>query len=185
MPTPLNPGRLTVEEYLRLPDDDGTRRELVDGNLLVTPSPVYSHSMIQFRLAQLLAAAAPESLLAAATGFGIRVGDASVFEPDVLVFRADTDGRVDQYIDSSDVLLAVEVLSPSNPGNDRVIKLNKYAEGGIPSYWIIDGKARRLTVHELIGDRRVYTQVAQVDAGTTYATDRPFPVRLDPAVFCR
>ena len=77
------------------------------------------------------------------------------------------------------------MLSPSNPGNDRVVKLNKYAEGGIPNYWIVDGQARRLTVYELEPGRSAYVRVVEVDAGTIYRTDRPFPVELDPAEFCR
>lgn len=181
---PLNPGHLTVAEFLRLPDDDGNRYELADGKLLVTPPPAFAHSMIQRRLARLLDEAAPEDLISDALGFGVQIGD-SYFQPDVLVFRADAEGRTESYVAAADVLLAVEVLSPSNPGNDRVIKLNKYAEGGIPNYWIVDGKARRLTVYELVAGRSAYVRVAEVDAGTTFKTDRPFPVELDPADFCR
>jgi Uma2 family endonuclease len=176
--------RLTVAEFLRLPDDDGNRYELVDGNLLVTPTPAFAHSMIQRRLARLLDAAAPDHLIADALGSGVQIAD-SYFQPDILVFRADTEGRTDRYIDPADVLLAVEVLSLSNPGTDRVIKLNKYAEGGIPNYWIVDGRARRLTVYELVAGRSAYIQVAEVDAGTTYKIERPYPIELDPADFCR
>ena len=138
----------------------------------------------QRRLTRLLDDAAPDHFICDALGFGVQIGD-SYFQPDVLVFRADTEGRTESYIAPADVLLAVEVLSPGNPGNDRVIKLNKYAEGGIPNYWIVDGQARRLTVYELVPGRSAYVRVAEVDAGTIHQTDRPFPVVVDPAEFCR
>jgi hypothetical protein len=49
----------------------------------------------------------------------------------------------------------------------------------------VDGAARRLTVYELVPGRSAYIQVAEVDAGTTYKIERPYPIELDPADFCR
>ena len=48
-----------------------------------------------------------------------------------------------------DLLLAVEVVSPSNPGNDLVLKRHAYAVAGIPEYWIVDRRDRTLRVLRL------------------------------------
>jgi len=46
--------KLTYEDYASFPDD-GIRRELIDGEVHVTPSPVTRHQRIVLRLARLLA----------------------------------------------------------------------------------------------------------------------------------
>jgi Uma2 family endonuclease len=37
-----------------------------------------------------------------------------------------------------------EVLSPSNPRYDRIVKANLYLDSGIPFYWIVDVDGRTL-----------------------------------------
>jgi Uma2 family endonuclease len=39
-----------------------------------------------------------------------------------------------------------EVLSASNPGTDRVKKLNHYHQFGIPHYWIVDPMEEAISV---------------------------------------
>lgn len=39
---------------------------------------------------------------------------------------------------ASDVLVVVEIVSPSSRRIDHVLKRNEYARAGIPHYWIID-----------------------------------------------
>ncbi|MFI2617448.1 Uma2 family endonuclease [Streptomyces sp. NPDC018584] len=46
-----------------------------------------------------------------------------------------------------DVSGAVEVVSPSNPGNDHITKLRDYPRMGIPVYMIVDPRDGTITVH--------------------------------------
>jgi Uma2 family endonuclease len=78
-------------------------------------------------------------------------------------------------------VLVVEVLSPSNPGNDLVLKRHYYAASGIPHYWIVDPTQRTLTVLRLDGD--AYSEAEAVEPGRTWRTGEPFPTALDPAEF--
>ena len=78
-----------------------------------------------------------------------------------------------------DNVLAVEVLSPSNPGNDLVLKRHYYAAGGIPRYWIVEPDKRTLTVLTLDGDS--YQDRAVVEPGQVWRSDEPFPLTIDPA----
>jgi Uma2 family endonuclease len=75
----------------------------------------------------------------------------------------------------------VEVLSPSNRGTDLVTKRHYYAAAGIAQYWLVDHTARTLTVLELDGD--TYRETALVEPGTTWKTDQPFALMIDPADF--
>jgi Uma2 family endonuclease len=45
-----------------------------------------------------------------------------------------------------DLLLVVEVLSPSSSRGDRFTKRRLYQERGIPVYWIVDGEERLVEV---------------------------------------
>ncbi|NAZ85445.1 Uma2 family endonuclease [Kineococcus indalonis] len=49
------------------------------------------------------------------------------------------------YADPSDVLLAVEVESPSTRSADRLLKRDLYAQWKLPHYWVVDPEARTLT----------------------------------------
>jgi Uma2 family endonuclease len=167
----------TVDDLDRLPDD-GTRYEIVDGSLLVSPAPRRPHSRTANRLRRRLDAQAPEGIEAMQeAGVTVR-GRRTYFVPDIFVVRsAAVDKDVNDHFNQDDVLLAVEVLSPSNPGNDQVIKRHYYATGGIRHYWIVDPEKRTLTVLELDGDK--YTERAVVQAGEVYRTDEPFALTLD------
>src|SRR5262249_6753300 len=101
--------------------------------------------------------------------------------PDICVVRAGAFDKDADQLDQGDVLLAVEVLSPSNPGNDLVLKRHYYAAGGIPHYWIADPKKRTLTVMALDGDS--YIERILVEPGRSWQTDDPFALTIDPAEF--
>ena len=45
-----------------------------------------------------------------------------------------------------------EVVSPSHPGRDRVVKLRAYREYGVPHYWLLDPDSGTLLVHRLVAD---------------------------------
>jgi len=52
---------------------------------------------------------------------------------------------------ASDLVLAVEVLSPSSVRTDTVTKPVDYADAGIPNYWVIDPNSPvTATVYHLV-----------------------------------
>jgi Uma2 family endonuclease len=101
--------------------------------------------------------------------------------PDLFAVPTAAFQRPDKAFVPQDMLLVVEVLSPSNSGHDLVTKRHYYAAAGIPRYWIVDPGARRMTVLELDGD--TYREGAVVAAGTRWHSDQPFALTLDPADF--
>ncbi|MGW7527077.1 Uma2 family endonuclease [Streptomyces sp. NPDC054783] len=50
-------------------------------------------------------------------------------------------------VDATQVLAAVEIVSPSNPNNDYVDKLDDYPAMGIPRYMIVDPRTGTIEVH--------------------------------------
>ena len=119
---------LTEDELATMPDD-GHRYELVDGALLVTPSPNVIHQTCVAALWLLLHAARTQAQRVFVAPLDVRLSAATVLEPDVLVARtADlSEARVEGA-----PLLAVEVLSASTRRIDLGTKRLAYEAGGCP-----------------------------------------------------
>jgi Uma2 family endonuclease len=169
----------TVDDLLELPDD-GNRYELFNGSLLVSPAPTPVHqSIITAVLAVLLQARPPE--LVPLTTVNVRATDKDFFIPDVVVVRKEVVKTVGLMFSPSDILLAVEVVSPSTKMRDRMFKAEAYAKAGIPNYWRIEpDEGPTLYVHELKGE--LYEPPAVFKAGTVADLTKPFPISFDSAV---
>jgi Uma2 family endonuclease len=120
----------------------GERWELVDGEVLVTPSPHWRHQQIIFplgtRLREYVRAQGVGTVFTAPLDVKLEPG--MVTQPDLLVVPT---GHLDDEIYSvSRLLLAVEVLSPTSARFDRVIKRPRYQRNRVPEYWIVDRESR-------------------------------------------
>lgn len=132
----------TYSDYARLPDD-GNRYEVIDGELLVTPSPSPLHQRIRFRLAVALDAYVREHAL------GIVIPDVDLLfqsgqflRPDLLVVpESGRAGVTNRGVEISPMLV-VEILSPTSGAIDRMKKPSRYGDFGIPEYWVLDPEER-------------------------------------------
>src|SRR6476646_10079902 len=117
----------TVERVLALPSD-GRRYEVVDGELVVSPSPEFRHQEAVLSLATLLRG------YVRANGIGIvsiapadiELDERTLVQPDVFVFEAPGGHPPQQWKDVRSILLAIEVLSPSTARSDRQLKRLRY-----------------------------------------------------------
>jgi Uma2 family endonuclease len=163
--------------------DDGYRYEIVDGSLLVPPPPAMPHIRVTTRLRKILDAHAPGSVCAVENAGIDLTGDRQNYRiPDITVLPAATVESDKAWLAPSDVVLAVEVVSPGSGGDDHVMKRYQYGKAGIPHYWIVDQKRRTLTVLRHDGAEG-YDEVTVVGPGETWQTEEPFPLKVDPADF--
>jgi Uma2 family endonuclease len=180
---------LTVAEYTALPEElDGTRYELVEGNLVMSPRPTTAHQLCVQGLLHGMHAQIPSHLrvvidvdvdlaLVAPTKPGF------VRAPDLLVADGEAVARSRDertLLSARDLVLAVEVISPGSRRLDTIVKRDEYADAGIPHYWVVDlgepGDQPQLTAHHLAGE------FGYADAGPVngvFATTEPFAVRID------
>jgi Uma2 family endonuclease len=146
MPDLLKPVYWTADMARALPED-GNRYEVVYGELLATPSPRMLHQLIVGQLHYAL-----KSYLQGHPVGVVLMAPADIsWAPDVLVqpdvFVAPLEQvRAREWTAVRDLLLVAEVLSPSNPRQDRFIKRRRYQEAGVPLYWIVDGDERQIEV---------------------------------------
>lgn len=173
--TATEAGRFTEADFEALPDD-GRRYELLDGAIVVTPSPGFRHQVAIGSLFRLLADAAPAHLHACLSPLDTYLPTGDILEPDVLVIdpRIVVDDKVRGV-----PLLAVEVLSPSSRRRDVGDKLTAYRDAGVPSYWVVDPVDPRLRVWALRDGE--YVEVADVRGTDEFTADAPYAVTVRPA----
>ncbi|MFI7131238.1 Uma2 family endonuclease [Nonomuraea sp. NPDC050153] len=172
----------TVDDLFKFPDD-GNRYELFNGSLVVSPAPTPRHQRVITRLLTILQAAAPPELECLTT-VNVSPSNEDLYIPDLVVVPEQVSEAVDLMYAPSDLLLAVEVVSPSSKAHDRATKVAAYAEAGIPLYWRVEPmEGPTVYVYEL--DGRTYAGPVAYKAGTTVALSSPFPVSFDPADLMR
>ena len=153
MGMPSTARRYTVDEVLAFPDD-GNRYELVDGELLVTPSPAQRHQIVLDELYALLRAYVKRHSHLARAFFApadIIWGPDEYVQPDMFVVPANE--VTGDWRDCQSLLLAVEVVSPGSARADRLTKRRLYQRRGVATYWIVDADARLVEVWHPDDDR--------------------------------
>lgn len=131
-------------EMVRALPDDGKRYEVLDGELLVSPAPRWSHQGIVLELALRLRPYVERHrlgrlLIAPAE---IEFSPRDLVEPDLFLVPDRGRGRPQAWEDVRQLLLVVEVLSPSTAHADRTRKRVTYQREGVPEYWIVDPYSR-------------------------------------------
>ena len=152
--------------------------ELWDGALIFNMAPQKRwHGRIVTHLTVALEQQAPREVVIDRE-FTIRLDDRNRLEPDVIATRG-TYEPGQTWLAAADVVLVVEVISPESKHRDRTVKLRKYAEAGIPHYWVIDDEPDGPAVHlyELDEPTGQYAP-AGVTRGRLQTT-RPFPIDID------
>ena len=140
-------------DMVRALPDDGNRYETVYGELLVSPSPRRLHQRVAIRLSGALL----EYLRREPVGEVLPSPADIEWGPDVLVqpdlFVTDgTKGDPQAWPQLDQLLLAIEILSPSSLRADRLTKRTLYQRAGVSMFWIVDADARRVEAWTPLAD---------------------------------
>ena len=144
MPAPAR--HWTIDEVRAMQDEDRPwpRYELIDGELLVTPAPRRLHQRAVAELFRLVDPYVRAHRLGV-TEFSpadIQLEPGTLVQPDLFVSPL-LDGRAPlHWPETTRLVLAGEVISPSNPRADRVTKRRFYTRVDVAEYWVIDLDAR-------------------------------------------
>lgn len=132
------PTYLSEAAFLALPPSD-RKVELLDGEVVVSPSVTWEHQDRVRRLFLALSAWAQRSGGSWDVCFApldVRFGDDRILQPDLFVLRAPPSRPVQMPLREVPVL-CVEVLS-SDTAYDRHAKRFVYAGAGVHEYWVVD-----------------------------------------------
>ena len=163
-------GQWTYQDWLRLPGN-GTRYEVINGVLHMTPPPSTSHQSSSNRLANAMTNYVDAQKLGViyTSPIGVRLPTQPVpLEPDIVFISAAHKEIVHKdYIEGIPDLL-VEILSPSNWMYDRNEKFQLYQSTGVPEYWIVDYRAK--TVEVFVLEQGEYTLIGKWGVGDSAAS---------------
>ena len=169
-----------------LPEE--TRAEIVDGEIIVSPSPINRHQLIVMYLNGLLVRAIPEDWLVDTSGGVTLESGWNEFRPDLQVAPRGAWPRDGRGPSVTEVKLVVEVTSPGkrNLIRDRETKYAAYARAGIPLYLLVDrydaGGHSTLYWNPNPG-KEEYQHRHSVPFGEKLTLPEPFGVDVDTAEF--
>jgi Uma2 family endonuclease len=147
MSATLAPALSARERWAALPE--GTRAELFNLELIMSPSPSRDHAFIVreigWHLGNWLRAAKSKGDYYLAP-FDVFLTDSIVLQPDVLYVSGEHLDRLGDNGVRGAPDWVVEVLSPSNTHHDLVVKKNLYEAHGVSEYWIIDPETHTVEV---------------------------------------
>lgn len=170
---------LTYRDYARTSDDE--RWELLDGELVMVPSPNMPHQRVATDLVSLLNAFVKErglgSVYSAPTD--VVLSDNNVVQPDLLFISRGREHIITHANVQGAPDLAVEIRSTSTAERDLTVKRRLYAQHGVKEYWLVDPDARTVTVL-LLGERG-YEEAGTYRSGQSFVSTavEGFSVTLD------
>jgi len=140
----------TEDDYYSLPED--IRAELIDGRFYNMSAPNRTHQEISAELLTTIRQyikSKNSSCKAYAAPFAVKLKQdgTTIVEPDISVI-CDNGKLTDRGCTGAPDWI-IEIVSPSNPSHDYILKLNLYAEAGVREYWIVDSMEQTIFVYHL------------------------------------
>jgi Uma2 family endonuclease len=142
---------LTVEEFVKLPDPpDGSKMELVKGEVVLMPPPKGRYGVVCSRINRLVGSFADERKLGWVTandaGVVLERGPDTVRGPDVAFWSIARQPEIPDAYFEVPPDLAVKVLSPGDSRSAVRAKIKEYVFYGVRLVWLVDPKARTASV---------------------------------------
>jgi len=172
-------GAWSEEEYLGLPGNHLVEFDL--GHIEALGLPSQSHQLLVGFLCLALANFVRQRRLGKVlvSPFPVKLWDGKMREPDVLFMRREhRERRHENYWSGAD--LVMEVVSPDDPGRDKITKRREYARAGIPEYWLVDPFEKTVTVFSLPEQAEEYAVHGVFVGGLAQSASLPgFSVAVD------
>ena len=141
--------KYTYEDYQKTSDDK--RYELINGELLMTPSPVPHHQRISRRIEFILEKFITENRLGEVfyAPCDVYLDDENVVQPDILFISRDRRDIIGKKNIQGAPDLVIEIISENSAYRDMVQKKKLYARFGVKEYWIVIPEEDSLEVYWL------------------------------------
>ena len=138
--------KFTVKDYMSTPNDK--RYQLLDGEMIVAPSPITKHQDIVARILMALSQFVTQHRLGRVfvAPLDVVLSNHDVVQPDVLFVSNERSAIVTEANIQGAPDLVVEILSPGTAEYDRGYKQALYGRHGVREYWLVDPDAETLEV---------------------------------------
>ncbi|MDA1348732.1 MAG: Uma2 family endonuclease [Chloroflexi bacterium] len=138
--------KFTYQDYLQLPE--GERKELIEGEFYMTPSPSLWHQDVVIDLGSAMRRYVNARQLGRVTvaPFDVIFDEENVVQPDILFVSNERMAGLEKGRMHGAPDLVVEILSPSTADRDLTYKLKLYARHDVREYWTVDPESRTVRV---------------------------------------
>jgi Uma2 family endonuclease len=138
--------RFTYADYVNLPEE--SHHEILDGDLLMSPSPSTLHQRVVLRVLEIVSAWAKSTHAGEAfvAPLDVVLSEMDVVQPDVLFVASGRSEIVKERGVFGAPDLVVEVLSKATAERDRTVKAKLYARAGVKELWLVDPDAKTIEV---------------------------------------
>jgi len=154
--------KYTVKDYMLL--EEGAPFQLINYNLVMSPSPTTIHQQISFELTIQIGnflKATNNKGFAVSAPMDVKLDDGNVYQPDLLfVSESRIPELVKDRIEGAPDLV-IEILSPSNGYYDLRHKKDVYEKYGVKEYIIIDPIQQSAEVYVLKDKKYTLDQKTQ------------------------
>lgn len=157
----------TTEDIYNLPE--GTRAELIDGQIYYMAPPSRRHQDISFSLSRKIADYIESKggsckVYPAPFAVFLNEDDQNYVEPDISVI-CDHSKLTDKGCTGAPDWI-IEIVSPGSRRMDYFTKLFKYRTAGVREYWLVDPEKNRIMVYDFDREEtREYTFSDSINAG--------------------
>lgn len=134
-------GKITYEDYLEIPEEPGYQYELLEGNLIMEPSPAVIHQRVSRKLQRILEDYFNKTDPAGEVfdaPLDVTLSDITVVQPDILYIAGNQREIIKEMRIDGPPRLVAEILSPYNSRKDRIQKMEIYRKAGVQHYWLVD-----------------------------------------------
>jgi Uma2 family endonuclease len=159
---------LTVGDYRATPE--GSRYQLIDGELIMAPAPNRYHQEIVWNLMRIL----DRHLVQHQTGrafvapFDVFLSEHDVFQPDVLFISKDRENILADDGAHGAPDLVIEIISPSNAHLEKTAKRAVYARTGVKEFWLVDPHLQQIHLYDFAANPAKFVRI--VDEDETFET---------------
>lgn len=138
--------KFTYQDYLHLPDDK--RYEILEGELVMAPSPIIKHQRVSGKLTIFLAEFVQRNNLGEVftAPCDVVLSQEDVLQPDILFISRQNSSIITEKNVQGAPDLVIEILSPATEYRDREIKRKIYANFGVKEYWLVDPDKQTIEV---------------------------------------
>ncbi|GAA0305599.1 hypothetical protein GCM10010302_50320 [Streptomyces polychromogenes] len=166
---------------------EGSRVEIIEGLITVTPAPANRHNYIAAKLNRALYAVVPEEWGVHQTLAVAIPAKTGMYIPDLVVVPNDLvlEAEDECFVPAAAAELVIEIASRSSLRHDRLVKPAGYAQAGVPLYLLVDAFAPGGPTITLYGEPKgdVYRVLRVGKFGDPFTLPEPFAVELDTSTF--
>ena len=141
--------KYSAQDFERLPEGP-PYYQLIEGDLIMSPAPSYSHQRMVGRVFLKLSRLLEEKGLGEVliSPIDVYLDEKNVFQPDIVILLKEGKAKVEEkgIFGPPDVM--VEILSPSTAYYDLIVKKEVYERVGVKECWLLDPNRKTFEIYK-------------------------------------